>query len=90
MIGPKLSQPPLAPVRSNRYAGYETVDKGDQGGNVAEPRDRGRSWWTIAAFTLIIAVNIGDGIDDGFSVWNWILIALGVVFIVQAASRLRT
>ncbi|HET8874533.1 MAG TPA: hypothetical protein VFM83_12690 [Gaiellaceae bacterium] len=57
---------------------------------MAESHHRGRSWWTIAAFTLIIAVNIGDGIDDGFSVWNWILIALGVVFIVQAASRLRT
>jgi hypothetical protein len=57
---------------------------------VAESHHRSRSWATIAAFALIIAVNIGDGIDDGFSVWNWILIALGVVFIVQAASRLRT
>jgi hypothetical protein len=57
---------------------------------VAESHHRGRQWATIAAFTLIIAVNIGDGIDDGFSVWNWILTALGVVFIVQAASRLRT
>jgi len=37
-----------------------------------------------------IAVNIGDGIDDGFSDWNWIIVALGVVFIVEAASRLRT
>jgi hypothetical protein len=75
---------------SGAVAGYETVDRSDQGGNVAEAHHRGRSWWTIAAFTLIIAVNIGDGIDDGFSIWNWILIALGVVFIVQAASRLRT
>jgi hypothetical protein len=57
---------------------------------MAESHHRGRQWATVAAFTLIIAVNIGDGIDDGFSVWNWILIALGVVFIVQAASRLRT
>ena len=57
---------------------------------MAESHHRGRSWWTIAAFTLIIAVNIGDGIEDGFSVWNWILIALGVVFIVQAALLLRT
>jgi hypothetical protein len=84
-----LSVPP-PPVRSNRHAGYETVDRNDQGGNVAESHHRGRSWATIAAFALIIAVNIGDGIDDGFSVWDWILIALGVVFIVQAASRLRT
>ena len=57
---------------------------------MAESRHRGRSWATIAAFTLIIAVNIGDGIDDGFSIWNWILVALGVVLIVQPASRLRT
>ena len=56
---------------------------------MAESHHRGRQWATIAAFTLIIAVNIGDGIHDGFSVWNWILTALGVVFIVQAASRLR-
>ena len=57
---------------------------------MAESHHRGRQWATIAAFTLIIVVNIGDGIDDGFSVWNWIIVALGVVFIVQAASRLRT
>jgi hypothetical protein len=64
------------------------VGRSDEGENVAESHHRGRQWATIA-FTLIIAVNIGDGIDDGFSVWNWILTALGVVFIVQAASRLR-
>ena len=57
---------------------------------MADVHHRGRNWATIAAFALIIAVNIGDGIDDGFSVWNWVLTALGVVFIVQAASRLRT
>ena len=57
---------------------------------MAESHHRGRSWATIAAFTLIIAGNIADGIDDGFSVWNWIVMALGVVFIVQAAYRLRT
>jgi hypothetical protein len=36
------------------------------------------------------AVNIGEGIDQGFDVWNLILIALGAVFIVQAAYRLQT
>ena len=51
---------------------------------------RVRSWGTIAAFTLIIAVNIGEGIDMGFDFWNWLLIALGAVFILQAAYRLRT
>jgi hypothetical protein len=66
------------------------VDWSDQGGNVAESHHRGRNWATIAAFTLIIAVNIGEGIDQGFDIWNWILIALGTLFIVQAAYRLRT
>ena len=55
----------------------------------AEAHPRSRSWGTIAAFTLIIAVNIGEGIDEGVDFWNWLLIALGAVFILQAGSRLR-
>ena len=88
------------PMRAERAAvagcvlncslGYETVDWSEQGGNVADTHHRGRNWATIAAFTLIIAVNIGEGIDQGFDIWNWILIALGAAFIVQAAYRLRT
>ena len=88
------------PMRAERAAsygralncslGYETVGWTDQGDNVADPHHRGRNWATIAAFTLIIAVNIGEGIDQGFDIWNWILIALGAVFIVQASYRLRT
>ena len=57
---------------------------------MTQSHHRGRNWATIAAFTLIIAVNIGEGIDQGFDIWNWILIALGAVFIVQASYRLRT
>ena len=57
---------------------------------MAESHSRSRSWGTIAAFALIIAVNIGEGIDEGFDIWNWVLIALGAVFIVQAAYRLQT
>jgi len=57
---------------------------------VAKSHPRSRSWATIAAFALIIAVEIGEGIDQGFDIWNWVLIALGVVFIVQAVSRLQT
>ena len=56
---------------------------------MAEPHHRGRSRLFILAFTVIIALNIGEGIDQGFDIWNWILIALGAVFIVQAAYRLR-
>jgi hypothetical protein len=65
-------------------------DRSDQGGNVAESHPRSRSWATIAAFALIIAVEIGEGIDEGFDIWNWVLIALGAVFIAQAAYRLQT
>ena len=61
-------------------------DQGRERGRVASSRPK---LATIAAFTLIIAVNIGEGIDQGFDIWNWILIAIGAVFIVQAAYRLR-
>ena len=57
---------------------------------MAESHHRGRSWATIAAFTLIIAVNIGEGIDEGFDFWNWLLIAIGAAAILQAVSRLQT
>jgi len=57
---------------------------------VADSHSPVRSWGTIAAFALIIAVNIGEGIDMGFDFWNWLLIALGAAFILQAMYRLRT
>jgi hypothetical protein len=57
---------------------------------VAESYSRVRGWGTIAAFALIIAVNVGEGIDMGFDFWNWLLIALGATFILQAVYRLRT
>ena len=55
---------------------------------MAEPHSRVRSWGTIAAFSLIIALTIGEGIDEGFSVWDWLIMAAGAVFIVQAIFRL--
>jgi MFS superfamily sulfate permease-like transporter len=56
---------------------------------VAESHSRVRSWGTVAAFTLIIVLTVADGIDEGFSVWDWLIIAAGVVFIVQALLRLK-
>jgi hypothetical protein len=38
---------------------------------------------------LIIVLTVADGVDDGFSVWDWLIIAAGVVFILQALFRLR-
>ena len=48
-----------------------------------------RNWATVAAFTLIIVLTIVEGVDEGFSVWDWIIMALGAVFIVQALIRLN-
>ena len=45
-----------------------------------------RNWATVAAFTLIIALTIAEGIDKGFSVWDWLVIALGAC----SSSRLSS
>jgi len=56
---------------------------------VAESHSRVRSWGTVAAFTLIIALTIAEGVDEGFSVWDWLIMAAGAVFILQALLRLK-
>ena len=56
---------------------------------MAESHSRVRSWATIAAFTLIIALTVAEGVDEGFSVWDWLVVAVGVVFILQAIFRLN-
>jgi hypothetical protein len=57
---------------------------------MAESHPRSRSWAFIVAFTVIIALNIGEGIDQGFDFWDWLVIGVSAAFIVQAVSRLRT
>jgi hypothetical protein len=56
---------------------------------VAESHSRFRSWATVAAFTLIVVLTVAEGVDEGFSVWDWFVIAVGVVFILQALFRLK-
>ena len=56
---------------------------------MARSQSRVRNWGTIGAFTLIGALTIGEGIDEGFSVWDWLVLAACVVFILQAVSRLN-
>jgi hypothetical protein len=56
---------------------------------VADLHNPVRNWATVAAFTLIIALTIAEGIDEGFSVWDWLIMALGAVFIIQALLRLN-
>jgi hypothetical protein len=56
---------------------------------VAKSHSRVRNWATVAAFALIIALTVAEGVDEGFSVWDWLVIAVGAVFIVQALFRLN-
>jgi len=56
---------------------------------MAEPHHRGRQRLFIVAFTVIIALQVGEGIDQGFDVWDWLVIGVSAVFILQAVSRLR-
>ena len=56
---------------------------------MAEPHHRGRNRLFIVAFAVIIVLNIGEGIDQGFDVWDWLVIGVSAAFIVQAVSRLR-
>jgi hypothetical protein len=55
---------------------------------VAKSDSRVRNWGTIGAFALIVAITIGEGVDEGFSVWDWFVIGVCAAFILQAVSRL--
>ena len=55
---------------------------------MARSQSRVRNWGTIGAFTLIGVLTIGEGIDEGFSFWDWLVMGVSAVFILQAVSRL--
>jgi hypothetical protein len=55
---------------------------------MANPDSRVRNWATIGAFTLIVALTVGEGIDEGFSFWDWLVMGVSVAFVLQAVSRL--
>jgi hypothetical protein len=55
---------------------------------MAKAASRLRNWATIGAFTLIVAITIGEGVDEGFSVWDWFVMGISAVFILQAVFRL--
>ena len=61
----------------------ETVDL-LKGGNV----NRTRALWFLIAFTVIGVLTIIEGINDGFTLLNWVVIAVSVVFAVQAVWTL--
>lgn len=77
-------------MQPHRLAGYKASDGIDIGKDaVADSDSRVRNWGTVGAFTLIIALTVVEGVDEGFSLWDWLVIAVGAVFIVQALFRLN-
>jgi hypothetical protein len=56
---------------------------------MVDPHHRGRNRLFIVALTVIIVLQIGEGIDQGFDVWDWLVIGVSAAFIVQGVSRLR-
>jgi hypothetical protein len=50
--------------------------------------NRTRAGWFLAAFALIGLSTVVDGINDGFTVLNWVVIVVSVVFAGQAVWTL--
>ena len=50
--------------------------------------DRTKAPWFLLAFSVIAILTIIEGISDGFTVLNWVVIAVSVVFGAQAAMTL--
>ena len=43
----------------------------------------------IVAFTVIIALSIGDIIDEGSDLWDWVVIGICTAFLLDSIRRLR-
>jgi hypothetical protein len=50
--------------------------------------NRTRAGWFLIAFTVIGVLTIIEGINDGFTLLNWVVIAVSVVFALQAVWTL--
>jgi hypothetical protein len=50
--------------------------------------NRTKAWLFLIAFTVIGILTIIEGVNDGFTFLNWVVIAVSVVFGVQAAMSL--
>ena len=50
--------------------------------------DRTKAWLFVLAFTVILILTIIEGVNDGFTFLNWLVIAVSVVFRGQAALSL--
>ena len=59
----------------------------------AEPREvgtvnRASAGWFLVAFAVIGVTTVIEGINDGFTVLNWVVVAVSVVFAGQATWTL--
>jgi hypothetical protein len=46
--------------------------------------DRTKAWLFLLAFTVIGILTIVEGVNDGFTFLNWLVIAVSVVFAAQS------
>ena len=46
--------------------------------------DRTKAWLFVLAFTVILILTIVEGVNDGFTFLNWLVIVVSVVFGGQA------
>ena len=68
---------------------HRRPDRIHRGGSAtAEPHSRSRSWAFLVAFAFIIAVTIGDIVDQGASAWDWLTLAVCTPFLLQQVYRL--
>jgi hypothetical protein len=74
----------LEGIRDWFVAGIGAIVNRTEEGNV----DRTKATWFLIAFTVIGILTIIEGVNDGFTVLNWIVIALSVVFALQAVWTL--
>ena len=61
----------------------EVVDL-TQGGHV----NRTKAWLFLIAFAVILILTIIEGVNDGFTLLNWIVIVVSAFFAAQSAMVL--
>jgi hypothetical protein len=52
--------------------------------------NRTKAWLFLIAFTVIGILTIIEGVNDGFTFLNWVVIVVSVIFAVQAALTLAS
>ena len=50
--------------------------------------NRTSAWWFLIAFIVIGVLDIIEGVTDGFTFINWVVIAVSVAFALQAVWTL--